>query len=101
MEIQFDLRTEGEALPEAFLDATELEQMFESTRRSIGDGLRRKFRDVNCAEHEQAPVFQISGVYDNKKEEYGYSVPCGYLLPLFLAARDANSQSTKLMENTA
>ena len=84
MEIQFDLRTEGEALPEAFLDATELEQMFESTRRSIGDGLRRKFRDVACAEHGQAPAFQISGVYDNKKEEldiqYHVDTCCRYFL---------------------
>lgn len=69
MKIQFDLRSEGEALAEAFLDEAELEQMFESTRRSIGAGLRRKFRDILCAEHQQAPRFLISGVYDKEKEE--------------------------------
>ena len=84
MHIQFDLRSEGEALPEAFLDETELEQMFESTRRSIGAGLRRKFRDVVCAEHEQAPSFLISGVYDKNMEEmdiqYHVDTCCRYFL---------------------
>ena len=55
MEIKFDLRTEGDALPDAYLDSAELALMFESTRRSIGDGLQRKFRDVLCEEHGQAP----------------------------------------------
>ncbi|MCY4070449.1 MAG: hypothetical protein OXG60_04065 [Chloroflexi bacterium] len=84
MKIQFDLRTEGDELPEAFLDETELEQMFESTRRSIGAGLRRKFRDVLCAEHEQAPSFLISGVYDKEIEEmdiqYHVDTCCRYFL---------------------
>ncbi|MCY4021508.1 MAG: hypothetical protein OXG39_19060 [Chloroflexi bacterium] len=84
MKIQFDLRSEGEALPEAFLDETELEQMFESTRRSIGAGLRRKFRDVLCAEHEQAPSFLITGVYDKEVEEmdiqYHVDTCCRYFL---------------------
>ncbi|MDE2819184.1 MAG: hypothetical protein OXI40_05570 [Chloroflexota bacterium] len=84
MKIQFDLRSEGEALPEAFLDETELERMFESTRRSIGAGLRRKFRGVLCAEHEQAPSFLISGVYDKQIEEldiqYHVDTCCRYFL---------------------
>ena len=84
MNIQFDLRSEGEALPEAFLDETELEQMFESTRRSIGAGLRRKFCDVVCAEHERAPSFLISGVYDKETEEldihYHVDTCCRYFL---------------------
>lgn len=84
MKIQFDLRSEGEALPEAFLDETELEQMFEGTRRSIGAGLRRKFHDVVCAEHEQAPSFLISGVYDKEIEEldiqYHVDTCCRYFL---------------------
>ena len=67
--IEFDLRLEGEALQDPFLDRFELEQMFDSTRRSIGAGLRRKFADVICDEHEQAPIFRISGVYDNSTEE--------------------------------
>ena len=84
MKIEFDLHSEGEALPEAFLDETELEQMFESTRRSIGAGLRRKFRAVHCAEHEQAPSFLISGVYDRDTEEldiqYHVDTCCRYFL---------------------
>lgn len=84
MEIQFNLRTEGEELPEAFLDVTELEQLFASTRHSIGAGLRRKFRGVACAEHAQAPKFLISGVYDNEKEEmdlqYHVDTCCRYFL---------------------
>lgn len=69
VEIKFELRTAGDALPEAFLNTTELGLMFESTRRSIGDGLQRKFRDVVCEEHSQAPKFRISGVYDQGIEE--------------------------------
>ena len=69
MEIKFDLRTEGDALPDAYLDSAELALMFESTRRSIGDGLQRKFRDVLCEEHGQAPKFRISGVFDRGIED--------------------------------
>ena len=69
LEIQFDLRTEGEKLPDPFLDACELELMFENTRQSMGAGLRRKFRDVLCPEHGEAPCFKITGVYDNEREE--------------------------------
>ncbi len=69
MDIKFDLRTTGEALPDAFLDSAELGLLFESTRRSIGDGIQRKFRDVVCEEHGQAPAFRISGVYDRNIEE--------------------------------
>ncbi len=69
LNIEFDLRVEGEALAEPFLDRYELEQMFDNTRRSIGAGLRRKFADIVCEEHAQAPKFIISGVYDNAIEE--------------------------------
>ena len=69
MEIRFDLRIEGDELPEAFLNAGELELMFESTRRSIRSDLQRRFRDVSCAEHHRSPAFRISGVYDRQIEE--------------------------------
>lgn len=69
LEINFDLRVEGEALAEPFLDRYELELMFEGTRQSIGAGLQRKFADIVCAEHAHAPRFKISGVYDNSIEE--------------------------------
>ena len=49
--IDFDLRVEGEELPDAFLDPYELELMFDDTRRSLGAALERKFGDVLCAEH--------------------------------------------------
>ena len=39
LDIKFDLRVEGEALADPFLDSYELELMFEGTRRSIGAGL--------------------------------------------------------------
>ncbi len=69
MKIAFDLRTEGEELPDAFLDASELEMMFEHTRRSIGAGLERKLGGVVCAEHGQTPEFVITGVYHHESEE--------------------------------
>ena len=69
LEIDFDLRVEGEALAEPFLDRYELELMFEGTRQSIGAGLQRKFADIVCHEHAEAPRFTISGVYDNALEE--------------------------------
>ena len=84
MNIKFDLRAEGEALPEAFLDQAELEQMFLSTSRSIEAGLRRKFTDIQCGEHARAPTFQISGVYDRAIEEmdiqYHVDTCCHYFL---------------------
>ena len=69
LEIDFDLRVEGEALAEPFLDRYELELMFEGTRQSIGAGLQRKFADIVCDEHAEAPRFTISGVYNNALEE--------------------------------
>lgn len=69
MNIKFDLRSEGDACSEAFLDERELQQMFDGTRRSIGAGLRRKFQSERCPEHGQAPAFLIQGVYDRGLEE--------------------------------
>ncbi len=69
LNIEFDLRVDGEAQADPFLDGYELEQMFASTRQSIGGGLRRKFAGIVCAEHAVAPRFKISGVYDNSLEE--------------------------------
>lgn len=82
--IDFDLRVEGEELPDAFLDPYELELMFDNTRRSLGAALERKFGEVVCAEHAQAPSFTISGVYDNEREEmdiqYHLDTCCQYFL---------------------
>jgi len=69
MEIEFDLRTEGEELPDAFLDSYELELMFDSTRRSIRAGLERKLDGVVCDEHGDPPKFKITGVYSNEDEQ--------------------------------
>ena len=69
MEIAFDLRTEGEALPDAFLDPYELEMMFDSARQSIRAGLERKIGDMTCAEHGHAPKFLIAGRYDHASEQ--------------------------------
>lgn len=69
MEITFDLRTEGEAPPDAFLNPYELEMMFDSTRQSIRAGLERKLADRVCAEHGQPPKFLISGRYDHASEQ--------------------------------
>ncbi len=84
LQIEFDLRTEGDALPDAFLDSSELELIFDGTRRSIGVALERKFRYIVCGEHEQAPRFTISGIYDNEKEEmdieYHVDTCCQYFL---------------------
>ena len=67
--IDFDFRTTGEELPEAFLDEFELQLMFDSTRRSLGESLERGFRDVVCGEHQAAPKFKVSGTYDHDTEE--------------------------------
>ncbi len=69
LKIGFDLRVDGEAHREPFLDSYELKLMFDSTRRALGADLRRKFADVVCPEHGSAPRFKISGVYDNAIEE--------------------------------
>jgi len=69
MDIEFDLRTEGEELPDAFLDSYELELMFDSTRRSIRSGLERKLDGVVCDEHGEPPKFKITGVYNNEAEQ--------------------------------
>ena len=69
LNIEFDLRVDGEARADPFLDSYEVEQMFAGTRRSIGADLRRKFADIVCPEHAAAPRFKISGVYDSAIEE--------------------------------
>ncbi len=84
LNIKFDLRLQGEELPDAFLDSYELELMFDNTRRSLGAALQRKFSDVVCAEHAQAPSFTISGVYNNESEDmeihYHVDTCCQYFL---------------------
>lgn len=69
LEIEFDMRVEGAALDQPFLDSNELELMFDGARRSIGAGLERKFEDIVCDAHAEAPRFKISGLYDNALEE--------------------------------
>jgi hypothetical protein len=69
MEIEFDLLTEGDELPDAFLSSYELEMMFDNTRQSIRSGLERKFDNVTCDEHCVAPKFKITGIYDNETEQ--------------------------------
>ena len=69
LKIEFDLRVDGEASADPFLDGCELALMFDSTRRSMGADLRRKFAGIVCPEHAAAPRFKISGVYDNAVEE--------------------------------
>ncbi len=84
LQIEFDLRAEGDELPDAFLDSTELELMFAGTRRSTGDSLRRKFAAVVCGEHGSAPKFIIGGVYDRATEQmdlrYHVDTCCQYFL---------------------
>lgn len=69
MDIEFEFLTEGEELPDAFLDRYELDMMFDNTRRSIGGGLQRKLGEVTCDEHGEAPRFKITGVYNNETEQ--------------------------------
>ncbi|MCY3781361.1 MAG: hypothetical protein OXG78_13700 [Chloroflexi bacterium] len=82
--IEFDFRAVGEELPDAFLDDYELQLMFDSTRRSLGDSLERDFRDVLCGEHNEAPMFKVTGIYDREKEEmdlqYHVDTCCRYFL---------------------
>ncbi len=66
--IGFDFHTQGEEQPDAFLDEFELQQMFDSTRRSLGSALERSFHDVVCGEHDRAPGFTVTGVYDRGTE---------------------------------
>lgn len=67
--IEFDLRSEGIAQTDPFLDRYELEQMFAGTERSIGASLQRKFANIVCDEHAKAPRFRITGIYDKAIEE--------------------------------
>lgn len=69
LDIEFDLRVDGQAPAEPFLDRYELEQMFAGARRSIGASLQRKFANIVCEQHAQAPKFKIIGVYDKAIEE--------------------------------
>lgn len=69
LQIEFELRTEGVEAPDAFLDAQEIQLMFDGARRSIGEGLGRKFAAVVCSEHGAAPRFKISGLYDHRTEQ--------------------------------
>ena len=70
--------------------------MFDSTRQSIGRGLRRKFADIVCAEHAEAPKFKISGVYDNSIEEMDIQYHVDTCCQRFLHARDADLESARL-----
>ena len=69
LQIDFELRADGDELPDAFLDASEVEMMFDGTRRSLEAGLRRKFQAVTCGEHQVPPKFTISGIYDRQSEQ--------------------------------
>lgn len=84
MEIAFDLRTEGDALPDAFLDPYELEMMFDSARQSIRAGLERKIGDMTCAEHGQTPKFLIAGRYDQASEQMDIQYHIDTCCQLFL-----------------
>ncbi len=84
LKIGFDFQTEGEERADAFLDDYELRLMFDSTRQSLGDGLKRNFRNVVCGEHGEAPRFTVTGIYDREKEEmdiqYHVDTCCQYFL---------------------
>lgn len=84
LSIEFDFKTEGAELPDAFLDSYELQQMFESTRQSLGAGLERKFHNVVCGEHGEAPRFTVSGIYNREDEamdiQYQVDTCCQFFL---------------------
>ena len=84
MEIEFDFQTEGEELPDAFLDSYELEMMFENTRRSISGGLHRKLDYVTCGEHGAPPKFRITGIYNNETEQMDIQYHVDTCCQLFL-----------------
>lgn len=69
LRIDFDFRIEGEASAGAFLHDQEIRLMFDSARKSLGDGLQGRFRNLVCGEHGEAPSFTVSGVYDRASED--------------------------------
>ncbi|MDE2749797.1 MAG: hypothetical protein OXI34_12595 [Chloroflexota bacterium] len=89
--IEFDLRVDGEASPEAFLDSYELDLMFDSTRRSIGAGLRRKFSDAFCAEGtwRSASLHHSRRIRQRHRRD-GNPLSCRRLLSTIPAARHAD-----------
>ena len=76
VEIIYDFDIEGALHEDPFLDRYEITVMFEQTRASIGQGLKRKLEHITCAEHGAAPKLTITGRYDAEREEFdiGYNV---------------------------
>ena len=84
VQIDFDFRTEGDELPDAFLDSYELELMFEQTRQSMRAGLERKLANATCEEHGEAPQITITGLYDNETEQMDIQYHIDTCCKLFL-----------------
>lgn len=84
MQIDFDFQTEGDELPDAFLDSYELDMMFEQTRHSIRNDLERKLEGVVCGEHGKPPSFKITGLYDNEMEQMDIQYHVDTCCKLFL-----------------
>lgn len=93
--VDFDFRIVNEAAPEAFLDEQEIRLMFDSTRRSLSESIQRRFHDLVCGEHGEAPSFKISGVYDRCQEEldiqYHVDTCCRFFL--LRVMRELNRQA--------
>ncbi|MAU13680.1 MAG: hypothetical protein CL607_27940 [Anaerolineaceae bacterium] len=84
LEINFDFDTEGSAHEDAFLDAYELDMLFQQTSQSIRAGLERKLADVTCAEHGNAPRITITGRYDRETEQMDLNYHVDTCCQLFL-----------------
>lgn len=85
LEITYDFEALGEAEADAFLDAYELNLMFEQTARDLGESLERKLEGVVCAEHGHAPRMILRGRYDLAREEMDISYHLDCCCPLFMA----------------
>jgi len=84
LEINFDFDTEGSAHEDAFLDAYELDMLFQQTSQSIRAGLERKLADVTCDEHGKAPRITITGRYDHETEQMDLNYHVDTCCQLFL-----------------
>ncbi len=73
MELTFDFHTEGDSHPDAYLEAYELEMLFEQMRQEMTHAITRKLGEIMCETHGQAPNIRITAGYDHVSEQMDVS----------------------------
>lgn len=73
VEIEFQIRIEGEFTDEALLDADEVDILLDTTRAQIREHVMRRLGDTECVEHGQPATIVVDGVYSLETEQLEYS----------------------------